>query len=156
MLDTSIINWLKKPDQYISITTSERTNDVWGLDWALANGTTEVNRWESLQEFFSYLSDLALPADPNQAPYRPREIALYTDDLGLINQLTSNPDSPFIILSQVLSSEPEVLVTFEKMLSAHMEETGVSPTFRAIWFEQNPTNEYRSDIRDLLITLVKI
>lgn len=145
----SIINWLKQPDQYISITTPEKTNAVWGLDWALANGTTEINRWESLQEFFSYLAALALPPDPKVQ--RPREIALYTDDLGIINQLTSNPDSPFIILSQVLPS-----TAFEKMLSDHMEETGISPTFRAIWFEQNPTNEYRSDIRDLLITLVKI
>jgi hypothetical protein len=38
----------------------------------------------------------------------------------------------------------------------YIEETGVSPTFRAILFDENPSGDYRSDIRDLLITLVKI
>lgn len=154
----SIINWLKQPDQYISITTPEKTNAVWGLDWALANGTTEINRWESLQEFFSYLADLVLPADPNQAPYRPREIALYTDDPKVLNRLNVSSDAPFIILSLgsggVIS--PLESIAFRNFMFHYIEETGVSPTFRAILFEENPSNEYRSDIRDLLITLVKI
>ena len=147
----SIINWLKQNDQYISITTEEKTNAVWGLDWALANGTTEINRWESLKEFCSYLESLALPADPNRAPYRPREIALYTQNQKVFDRLNLSSDTPFIIVTTVLQGP-----SFQDFLTDFIEETGVSPTFRAILFDDNPTGDYRSDIRDLLITLVKI
>ena len=147
----SIINWLKQPDQYISITTEEKTNAVWGLDWALANGTTEINRWESLKEFCSYLESLALPADPNRAPYRPREIALYTQNQKVFDRLNLSSDTPFIIVTSVLQQS-----SFQDFLTDFIEETGISPTFRAILFDDNPTGDYRSDIRDLLITLVKI
>ena len=54
---SDIINWIKNPVAYISITTDESTNTVWGLDWALNNGTTEVKKWESLSDFLSYLSE---------------------------------------------------------------------------------------------------
>ena len=147
----SIINWLKQNDQYISITTEEKTNAVWGLDWALANGTTEINRWESLKEFCSYLESLALPADPNRAPYRPREIALYTQNQKVFDRLNLSSDTPFIIVTSVLQQS-----SFQDFLTDFIEETGISPTFRAILFDDNPTGDYRSDIRDLLITLVKI
>jgi hypothetical protein len=154
----SIINWLKQPDQYISITTEEKKNAVWGLDWALENGTTEINRWESLQDFFSYLADLALPADPNKAPYRPREIALYTSDPKVLNRLNVSSDAPFIILSRSIQGmkSPLESIAFRNFMFHYIEETGVSPTFRAILFDENPSGDYRSDIRDLLITLVKI
>ena len=150
----SIINWLKQPDQYISITTEEKTNQVWGLDWALAHGTTEVQRWESLQEFFSYLSDLVLPPDPTKIQ-RSREIALYTEDPKVLNRLNVSSDSPFIILSKGATS-PLESIAFRNFMFHYIEETGVSPTFRAIWFEENPVENMRQDIRDLLITLVKI
>ena len=147
----SIINWLKQPDQYISITTEEKTNAVWGLDWALQHGTTEINRWESLPEFCSYLESLARPADPNKPPYRPREIALYTQNQKVFDRLNLSSDTPFIIVTTVLQGP-----SFQDFLTDFIEETGVSPTFRAILFDDNPTGDYRSDIRDLLITLVKI
>jgi len=148
----TIINWLKQSDQYISITTEEKTNAVWGLDWALENGTTEINRWESLPDFCAYLADLALPADPNQAPYRPREIALYTSHQKVLDRLNlSSATTPFIIITSVLQQP-----SFYDFIADFIEETGVSPTFRAILFDENPSGDYRPDIRDLLITLVKI
>lgn len=152
----SIINWLKQNPQYISITTEEKTNSVWGLDWALENGTTMVDRWESLPEFCSYLESLALPADPNQPPNRPREIALYSQDQKVFDRLNlgqhySSDSSPFVIVTPFLQ-EP----FFQVFLTDFMEETGVSPTFRAILFDDSPNRNYRSDIRDLLITLIKI
>mgnify|MGYP003649821825 CR=1 FL=1 len=153
----SIINWLKQPDQYISITTTEKSNQVWGLDWALAHGTTEVQKWESLQEFFSYLSDLVLPPDPTKIQ-RSREIALYTEDPKVLDRLNVDPDSPFIILSISIqgAKSPLESIAFRNFMFHYIEETGVSPTFRAIWFEENPVENMRQDIRDLLITLVKI
>tara|TARA_R110001592_G_scaffold233447_2_gene491081 strand:- start:355 stop:819 length:465 start_codon:yes stop_codon:yes gene_type:complete len=153
----SIINWLKQPDQYISITTTEKSNQVWGLDWALAHGTTEVQKWESLQEFFSYLSDLVLPPDPTKIQ-RSREIALYTEDPKVLDRLNVDPDSPFIILSISIqgAKSPLESIAFRNFMFHYIEETGVSPTFRAIWYEENPVENMRQDIRDLLITLVKI
>jgi len=102
---------------------------------------------------FSYLSDLVLPPDPQIQ--RSREIALFTEDSRVLNRLNVSSDSPFIILSKGAKS-PLESIAFRNFMFHYIEETGVSPTFRAIWFEENPVENMRQDIRDLLITLVKI
>jgi hypothetical protein len=144
---------------YISITTDESANAVWGLDYALDNGVTEVKKWESLSDFLLYLAELDLDEDEEEAENqqgagagRPRRIALYTEDGEVKNDLNVDPDTKFIILQYPLLMRK----TFESWLARYIESTGVSPTFRAVWFEENPPNPKRQDIRDLLITLIKI
>ena len=156
---SDIINWIKNPVAYISITTDESANAVWGLDYALNNGTTEVKKWESLSDFLLYLSELDLDEDEEEAEKqlgaragRPRRIALYTEDAEVKNDLNVDSDTKFIILQYPLLMR----TSFQSWLARYIESTGVSPTFRAVWFEENPDNKNRQDIRHLLIQLVKI
>ena len=107
------INWFSPTAKYISITTNEETNPVWGLDWALDHGATEVNTWNSLSDFFDYLSTLIEGPDPDYHD-RTREIAIYPDGEHfpeIFNRLNVPIKSPFIHISNLLNSKP-----FEKYL----------------------------------------
>jgi hypothetical protein len=153
-----IINWIKNPVSYISITVDEAASPVWGIEHALNSGSNINQTWNSIPSFCEYLS--SLETDDDNSFFRPRNICIYLkpeenedfyEKLGVDPIYADSRGIEFINLTNVLDNP-----AFHTYLSNWMERTNISPSFRAVYFDEDMVDKKRRDIHALLIVLTKI
>ncbi len=153
-----MINWLRP--QYLSLGTKESNNQVWGIGWAVDYGAVEVQTWQSVSEFCQFIHGFAEPPS-TQVHNRPRRILWHLNyplwdydlerpDIFPEELMKSGDDEHYYLDVTDLLLLPE----FQDYLEAWMIEEQENAIMRASWFDPNPSNEYRADIRSLLWALI--